>query len=449
MARVQNITDGPILPTVIRLAWPVVASTALEFALQITDYFWVGFLGTPEQDAITTSMIVTWTLFAVGAVIVIGLTALVSRAIGAGKPDEASFFARQGVLMAVGIGAALSILGLCLTPKILMFMKAGDRVVALGIPYLRIFFGGMVFLFINESLGSIFRASGDTKAPMIALSTGTLLNLVLDPLLIFGWGPFPAMGVAGAATATILSVMVSFSIYVIMIVRGRLEFPLGKWYRTRPVPKAMLKIINIGLPISTQNIVFVTVYWFIIQIVHHYGTTAGAAMGIGNRMESLSYLTTFAFSIAASTMVGQNLGAGKPDRASRAAWTTVGLVVAETFVISICFLTIPHLIARVFSSDPEAIAIAVDYLKILGLSQIFMGIEIVLEGAFSGAGNTLPPMSVSIPGSIARLPLAYFLCFTLDIGVNGVWWTLTITSLFKALILAAWFKKGNWKKKKL
>jgi len=449
MARVENITSGPIFSTVIKLAWPVVASMSLEFALHITDYFWVGYLGTPEQDAITTSMIVTWTLFAISAIIVTGLTALVSRSIGADKPDQASFFARQGIVLAISIGITLSILGLWLTPKILTFMDAGPRVTQLGIPYLRIFFGGMILLFINEALSSCFRASGDTKSPMIAMSIGTVLNIFLDPALIFGWGPFPAMGVAGAALATIISVFISFLLFVFLILRKRLDFSLAGWYRTKPLPSTMLKIVKIGLPISTQNIVFVAVYWFIIQIVHQYGPAAGAAMGIGNRMESLAYLTTFGFSMAASTMVGQNLGAGQPGRAARAAWMTVGVVVIETFIISVLFLTIPQYIAGIFSSDPEAIKIAVDYLIILGLSQIFMGIEIVLEGAFSGAGNTIPPMAVSIPGSIARLPLAYFLCFTLDIGINGVWWTLTITSFIKAIILVFWFKRGNWKKKEL
>jgi putative MATE family efflux protein len=267
--------------------------------------------------------------------------------------------------------------------------------------------------------------------------------------MIFGWGPFPEMGVTGAAAATAISVAVSFLLFQILIFKGRLDFSLSGWFRDKPDFGAMKKIVKIGIPISTQNIVFILVYWFIIQIVHHYGDVAGAAMGIGNRMESLSYLTTFGFSMAASTLVGQNLGANKPERAAKCAWGTVSLVVIETFIISIFFIAIPRTIAGIFSSDPEVIKIAADYLIILGLSQIFMGIEITMEGAFTGAGNTIPPMLVSIPGSIARLPLAYFLCFTLDIGINGVWWTLTITSFVKAIILAVWFRKGNWKKKTL
>ena len=170
-------------------------------------------------------------------------------------------------------------------------------------------------------------------------------------------------------------------------------------------------------------------------------------MGIGNRMESLSYLTCYGFSVAASTMVGQNLGAGKPDRAARCAWGAAGLAIFITFFISIAFIFFPKLIASIFTDDPEVLKIAINYLIILGVSQTAMAVEIVLEGAFGGAGDTIPPMLVMIPFSLARVPLAYFLSFNMDLGVSGVWWTLTITSVIKSIILGLWFKRGKWKEK--
>ena len=449
MAKVDNITRGPIYPTIIRLAWPVVAGMFLEFALSITDYFWVGYLGTPEQDAITTSTIVTWTLFAFSSIIVAGLTAMVSRSIGGNKPARASFVSRQGLQMAVGIGLFLAVCGIWLTPTILTFMKASSAVVALGIPYLRIFFAGMIVMLVNEALAAIFRASGDTRSPTIAFAAATCLNIVLDPVLIFGWGPFPEMGVAGAATATVVSMVLCLLLLIFLLWRVKLEFSLRNWYRTLPDLKTMGRIVRIGMPISMQNVVFIIVYWFIIQIVHHYGNEAGAGMGIGNRMEALSYLIAFGFSMATATLVGQNLGAGKAERAAQCVRGSIKIIVIETFIVSVLFLVFPRFIAGLFSSDPAAIAIARDYLIILGLSQVFMGIEIVLEGAFTGAGNTIPPMAVAIPGSLLRLPLAYYLCFSLDIGINGVWWSLTITSFLKAMVLLFWFSRGRWKKKKV
>jgi len=449
MAKVEHITDGPIYSTILRLAWPVVAAMFLEFALTITDYFWVGFLGTAEQDALTSSMITTWTLFATITIIVTGLTALISRAIGADDTPKAIYVARQGILMAIGIGLIFSVAGVMTTPYILKFMKASPGVIDLGVSYLQIFFAGISIFFINDALGSIFRASGNTKSPTIAFATGTVINIGLDPLLIFGWGPIPAYGIAGAAMATIISVICTFLILLALIFKGKLDFSIGRWYRTHVDLSMMFKIFRIGLPVSLQNITFIIIYWFIIQIVHHYGDVAGAAMGLGNRMESASFLIAFGFSMAAATMVGQNLGAGKPERAAKCAWGTMKIVILETAIVSILFISIPEAIAGLFSSDPEVIKIAADYLIILGLSQVFMGIEIILEGAFSGAGDTMPPMIVSIPGSIARLPLAYYFCFVLDIGINGVWWSLTITSLVKAVVLLFWFSRGKWKEKKI
>jgi putative MATE family efflux protein len=449
MTRVKNITEGPIISTILRLAWPVLTSMLLEFALSVTDFFWVGRLGTVEQDAIVSSMIVTWTYFSVISIIVIGLTALISRAIGADDEEKASFVFRQGIQTAAVVGAVFVIAGFILTPSILRFMKTSPAVMGYGISYLRILFSAIFLFFFSDAFGAAFRATGDTKSPTIAMASGTVLNIVLDPALIFGIGPIPAMGVSGAALGTVISSILSLAIFLIMIYKNRLGFPLTGIFKIRPHFETIGKIFKIGLPISMQNLAFNCVYWFLIQIVHHYGDAAGAAMGVGNRMEALSFLTAFGFSTAASTMVGQNLGAKKPERAAKCAYGSLYIVMVETFIISIFFITIPGTIARVFSSDPAVIAIAIDYLIILGLSQLFMGIEIVLEGAFSGAGDTVPPMIISITGSVLRLPIAYVLCFVLDVGINGVWWSLTITSVLKAVVIAWWFSRGRWKTKEI
>jgi putative MATE family efflux protein len=449
MPKVEHITEGPIYPTIFKLAWPVLANMLLEFTLSLANYFWVGFLGTAEQDAVTTSMIVTWSIFSTIAILVTGINALVSRAIGAKDKERASYVSKQGIWLGIVTGLFFSTLGIILTPHIMMFLKASPEVAALGTSYLRIFFISIAFIHINDCLGAIFRASGDTRSPMYSYITATTLNIVLDPIFIFGWGPFPKMGIAGAATATVISVIVGGLVFLFMLLKNRLEFSLAGWHKIKPDFSMMAKIVKIGLPISAQNLTFTLIYWFLIQIVHHFGDTAGAAMGIGNRMEAMSYLVAFGFSIAASTLVGQNLGAKQPERAEKCVWGVVKLIVAETSIVSIIFITIPGVITNAFTSDPAVHKIASDYLFILGLSQIFMGVEIVLEGAFSGAGNTIPPMAVSIPWSIARLPLAYLFSFTFNMGINGVWWSLTITSLCKAIILFFWFRRGNWKKKML
>ncbi len=445
----EHITSGSIVKTVLSLAMPVVAGMFMEFALHITDFYWVGKLGASAQDAVTSSMVVIWTMFAIISIISIGITALVSRFVGAKDMEKASFYTRQGFVMALIIGLLLSIIGYFVTPQMLRFMATGESTLLNAIPYLRISFGFAFLFFILETVYAIFRAVGDTKTPMMIGITTVLLNITLDPMLIFGWLGIPQMGVAGAAVATGLSGCIATVWATILLMRGKAGFIPGNLLTVRPQLSELFRIARIGLPISSQQMVFVVVYWFLIKYVHQFGESAGAAMGIGNRMESISYLTCYGFSVAASTMVGQNLGAGKADRAASCAWGSMGVAIALTSVISMLFLTIPNIIAGVFTNDPEVLSIASDYLIILGLSQVTMAIEIVLEGAFGGAGDTIPPMVVSVPGSLARIPLAYYLCFTLDWGLNGIWWTLTITTIVKACALIIWFARGKWKMKKV
>ncbi len=443
----RSITEGPILRSVISLAAPVAIGMFMEFALSTTDYFWVGKLGPTAQDSITSSLIVIWTIMAITAIVSVGLTALISRYVGSGDFEKVVYFIKQGFTLAIIIGVLAGIVGSFLASDILGFMKAGAETIRHGTPYLRIFFAAVILLFLMETSYAIFRASGDTKTPTKVGITVVLINMVLDPVLIFGAGPIPAMGVAGASLATAIAFLTGTLLLIRLIHKGKLGYKLPNWRTVSTSLTGMLKIVKIGLPMSSHQLIFMIVYWFLIMIVHSYGENAGAAMGIGNRMESFCYLFGYGISLAAATMVGQNLGAGKPDRAAKCAWYAVGLGIAVSAFVSIFFFVIPGQIVGIFSNDPHVVPMATDYLIILGLSQITMTVEIILEGSFSGAGDTIPPMLVMVPGHLLRIPLAYYLCFTLDWGINGVWWTLTITTTIKAIILAFWFKRGKWKEK--
>lgn len=447
--KVERIISGPIFKTVFSLALPVVIGMLFEFALHTTDYFWVGKLGANAQDAIMTTMVIAWTIFASFSLVTIGISAIIARFVGAKDFDQAKYFVKQGLSMSISLGIIVSVIGYIVCPYLIKFMGAGESTFTIAVPYIRIFFVSAVLYFLMETSYAIFRAIGDTKTPTIVGVGVVLMNMVLDPLLIFGYGPFPELGVNGASLASSISVFTGVIVIFRLILKGKLGFIVEDIYKLKPILKNYIRIGKIGLPMATQQFVFVSVYWFLIKIVHEFGESAGAAMGIGNRMESFSYLTSFGFSVAAATMVGQNLGANKPRRAEKCVWVTTGIAIGLTMFISVLFLTIPELIAGIFTSDKLVLKIATDYLIILGLSQGAMALEIVLEGSFGGAGDTIPPMVVMIPGAIIRIPLAYYLCFDLNWGINGVWWTLTFTSLAKAVVLAFWFKKGNWKLKEV
>ena len=328
-------------------------------------------------------------------------------------------------------------------------MGTEENVTRIGIKYLRIIFLGSIFFFWIDIFSCIFRASGDTKRPLWVTLFSLSFNIILDPFLIFGWGPFPRLETSGAAISTVISQFLAVLLFLYLIESGKLKFRFSLKPAFRIDFSIIHRIIKIGIPPSIAGIVFSMVYLFLNRITAHFGTQSIAALGIGNRMESLSYMTCFSFSIAAATLVGQNLGAGKPHRASQSAWRTVYITSFITGGVSILFLSLPRAISSFFIADPQVIPIAVDYLRILSISQVFMAWEIVLEGAFSGAGDTLPPMIVSLPGSILRIPMAYFLAVTLGLGVNGVWWSITLTSMVKGVVLAFWFKRGRWKKRQI
>jgi putative MATE family efflux protein len=445
----DQITSGPITRTIFSLAMPVVLGMFMQFALTSTDYYWVGKLGPTAQDAVTSSMVIIWTVYATVTIAAVGVTALVARYVGAQDLGKVTYYIKQGMGLALILGAVFTVIGYWLTPGVLRFMDTGPATLELAIPYLRVFFVSSIFFFWQDTIYAVFRASGDTKTPTMVGIASVLLNMGLDPLLIFGWGPVPAMGVIGASIATAVAFVAAAVAITVFMLRGKLGYKLEKAFAITPHAASMIKIARIGLPIASQQFVFVVVYWFLIKVVHAYGETAAAAMGIGNRMESFSYLTCYGFSVAASTLVGQNLGAKNPDRAARCAWGATGIAIAITFVISILFIVFPKAIASIFTDNEEVLAIAIDYLIILGISQMAMALEIVLEGAFGGAGDTIPPMLVMVPLSIARVPLAYLLAFNLDWGITGVWWTLTFTSLAKGVILGILFKMGRWKKKEV
>ncbi|MCK5126740.1 MAG: MATE family efflux transporter [candidate division Zixibacteria bacterium] len=442
----EKYTEGSLINAIWRLSWPAVTSMLLHTMLAITDTKWVGMLGKEEVAALTTSMFPMWVVFSLLMIIPTGVVAIISRAIGAGKEEEVSRVAGQSFNYAIWSGIVYCILGYIFTPEIIQFMRPEESVAVMGIAYLRIFFLGVIFFFINESFSAIFRAAGKMKVHLVATSSAVVLNIILDPLFIFGVGPFPEMGVEGAAVATIISVAFETAIYVILIKRGLFGYKLQfKLFEKLDFNLAWI-VTKIGFPVSISSVSFSIVYIFLNRIVNGFGTAAESALMIGNRMESLSYMVCFGFSMAASTMVGQSLGAGDTKRAAKSAWYATGFCVLFTMGISVMFLVFPRQLASFFIEDKEVIDIAVYYLKILAISQSFMAVEIVLEGAFSGAGNTMPPTLISIPGTMLRLPLAYYFCFELNMGINGMWWAITLTTCARALVMLYWFSLGRWKK---
>jgi len=414
----------------------------------MADTAWVGRLSAEALGAVSTCFFASWTLLAVGDTIIAGLTALVSQAIGAHEDEEGTAYAATGAVLAVALGALVAAIGWFGARPLFELLFDDPEVVRMGAEYLSIYSLLAPLFYLDFAAESVFRACGDARTPMNVLLVGTGLNLVLDPLMIFGIGPFPALEVRGAALATAISQVVVVAIYAGLHLRRAFPLPvkLSAALRAGTAERAG-RMMRIGLPSALVGVLFSVVYLALARITGAFGATALAALGVVNRLESLNYLTAVAVGMGVSTLVGQNLGAGRADRAEQSAHRGALLISISTGILTVAFLAWPEAIARLFTNEPAAVREAVLFLRIVAVSQVFMGWELVYGQAFTGAGDTLPPMYVSVSMSVIRVPLAWWLSFQTDLGAAGIWWTISLTGIVRGVWLTAWFRLGHWKRK--
>lgn len=443
----RDLTQGSIAGHVVSLALPAVLSMFAIAANNFIDTALVGHLGDEELAAVGSAAFVIWMIFSLMNIFSVGTVALVSRDYGAGDTESALQRSKEIFRFAIWFSLGLMVLGILFSKDILALLNLAPEVERMGSVYLMIVFLCVPSLFVAEVISAVFRSVGDTRTPMIIMLIAVGLNIVLDILLIYGLWIFPRLETVGAALATTIAHTVGGLLGLYFVKKGKIPFSI--------IPRKILpvnfnvvgKMFRIGLPITIANINFTLVYLVMTRIMAEFGTAAVASIPVGNRAESISYMTCFGFYMAVSAMVGQNLGAGKPERATKSVWTTVGFITIATSVYGLLFFVIPRELTSIFTEEAEVIRIATSYLKILAISQIFMGLEFVFEGAFSGAGNTIPPMTVSIPGTLIRIPLAYYLALPLGLGPVGIFWAITISTVIKGIAILIWFKLAGWKKK--
>jgi putative MATE family efflux protein len=413
------------------------------------DTAWVGRLGPEAIAAVSTSFFLSWTLFAVGDILIAGVTALVSQGVGARRDDEGARAAHTGVVLAVVLGVIVAVGGWFGSPRLFEALFDDPAIARMGGEYLSLISLLAPALYLSMVAEATFRACGDSRTPMKVVLLGTLLNVVLDPFLILGIGPFPRLEVRGAAIATIISEVVVTLAFAALYLRRR--FPLAlrlsdpRMFSSRRAGQ----IMRIGIPHALIGILFSAVYVFLARITGAFGAPALAALGVVNRLESLNYLTSSAVGLGVATMVGQNLGAGLPERAQASANRGALLVTWSAGVLTVAFLFFAEPLMRVFTSDATAVAEGAAFLRIVAISQVFMGWELVYSQAFTGAGDTLPPLWVSSLTSVVRVPLAWWLAGPGGAGPAGIWWTISITGIVRGIVIPLWFRLGRWREKSL
>lgn len=434
----QLVAD-PLPRTIARVALPAVASSLLMTLFFSVDTYWIGTrVGATALAAASTAVFWIWLLVSIAEMVSVGLTAVAARRYGEGRGAEAARIAGDALVLALVLGTVCGIAGIALLPHLFAVMHTPREVSELGIRYLGTYFLGAPLIFGFFAVDAAFRAAGDTRTSFLLLGASVAITLVLDPVLIVGWGPIPALGMSGAALATVSTRAVAFALGLAIVGRrGVLRFGRPDW-------RTLATIARIGLPTAVTGVVFSLIYVLVTRTATQFGTPALAALGIGHRVESWLFMIGVGFGAATAAIVGQNLGAGRPERAERAGWISVGFCTLFGVVACVVELAAPEWFASIFSHDPAVIAEAAKYLRIAALAQIGICAEIVLEGALGGAGYTLAPMLTSTVITASRIPVAAWAAARY--GTTGLWWTIAITALARAVGMMLIWRSGRWKR---
>lgn len=433
MKKNVDLLHEPIVPALTRLAVPIMATSLVQMAYNLTDMAWIGRLGAGAVTSVGTAGLYIWMSQGVVDLARIGGQVNVAQALGAGEEEKAGQYAKTalhlGILLAVLFGL------ICLTcsgPLVAFFGLEGKRIIADSERYLQITGGAILFAFLNAVLTGILTATGNSKTPFKANVIGLISNMILDPVLIFGLGPFPVMGVEGAAVATVTAQMVVTVIFVLAVRADRIVFDKFKLLTATKLCYAK-DIVRIGFPAAVQKVFMAGISMILTRLVAGWGDNAVAVQRVGSQIESISWMTADGFGTALNSYTGQNFGGRQYKRVKDGYVAAVKMAVAWGLFTSALLIGLATPIFGVFISEADVLAAGSDYLKIIGFSQLFMCIEIITIGAFAGLGRTTLPSVISTVLTVARIPLAVVLSAT-ALGLNGIWWALTLTSVALGII---------------
>lgn len=434
-----NLTKGPILKTLTKLAIPIMASSFLGTLYNITDMAWIGLLGSKAVAGVGVGGMFTWLSQGLAAMARMGGQVQVAQCIGRGERDRAHGFAQAAVQLATLMGMAYAVLSLVFTRQMVAFFQLTDpEAQTAALSYTKIACGLIVFSFLTLTMTGLYTAQGDSKTPFLANLIGLVTNMILDPVLILGPGPFPKLGVVGAAIATVTAQAIVMMMMILGVIIQKKENVLKGIRLTAKIPKEYLGgLCRIGIPTAIQGMAYCAISMVLTRMVSAYGAEAVATQRVGGQIESISWNTADGFAAALNAFIAQNYGAGKMERVRkgyRASLWTVGI---WGLLISFVFICFPKAIADIFFHEPKAVATAVGYLVIIGFSEAFMCVELTTVGALSGLGRTRLCSIISIAFTSARIPLAIILGGL--IGLSGIWWALSITSIIKGIIFTCTF----------
>ncbi|MCU4164275.1 MATE family efflux transporter [Carboxylicivirga caseinilyticus] len=439
MKRSVDLTQGPILGQLVKLALPIIGTSLMQMAYNLTDMIWLGQVGSDAVASVGAAGFYVWLGMSLLLVTRVGAEVGVSQALGRKENETAARFARHSLFWAIVLSVIIATIVLLLTPQLIGTFRLSKDIVESGaISYLRIVSLGFIFSFTNPTFQGIYNGMGNSKLPFYYLLVGLGLNMLLDPILIFGVGFIPALGVNGAAWATFTSQLVVFLIFIIRFVWMK-EIMDPDFKRFRLSKEISIKIFKLGTPVATESGLFAVFALILARMITKWGDIPIAVQSVGAQIEAISWMTSSGFATALGSFTGQNYGAKNWSRIRQGYFTTLGIGIFLGSIVTVCFIVFGEAIFSVFLNEPEALGMGIIYLKILAVSQIFMIIEIVTRGAFNGIGRTIPPSVTGIIFTGARVPAAMILSAESVLGMFGIWWAISLSSVVKGTILSIWY----------
>ena len=433
MSKQIDLTTGHITDKLIMIALPIMGVSFVQTAYSLIDMIWIGKAGSAALAAVGTAGFFTWLAEAFDMLTRLGASIRVAQSVGQKDYKKTKHYITSALQMTVALAFFYGLILLLFNKPLVEFFALGDESInKMARTYLITVGAGMLFYFSGPVFTGIFTGLGDSKTPFIINTIGLVINIVLDPILIFGFGNFEGLGVLGAALATVTAQIVVTLSFIGIVLKRRLEhFSINIFKRPR---WDLLKDMTIlGLPGAVQSALYTMISMVIGRIVAGWGPVPIAAQKVGSQIEAISWMTAGGFSTAISTYVGQNYGAHKYRRIAKGVRVTVLLAMGVGVLATLLLTLAPEVLMRIFVSEADTIEVGKQYLSILGYSQMFMCMEITMIGAFSGLGRTYLPNAIVIILTALRIPMALLLSQSL--GLNGVWWSISLSSVGKGLLL--------------
>lgn len=447
----HDFTSGSLGTAIALLAIPMVLELSMESVFALVDIWFVSQLGEPAVAAVGLTEALMTTVYAVAIGLAMATTAMVARRIGEKDEVGASLAATQAIALGIGLAAVLGIVGAVFAEELLGgVMEAGPDAVAIGVGYTRVLFATNIVIFLIHLNNAIYRGAGDPALAVRSLWLANAVNIVLDPCFIFGWGPFPEMGVTGAAVATTIGrgIGVAYQFWGLRKGVGRLRL---QGDTLRMDAGVLRRLVKLAVPSISQFLIATASWTALVRIVSEFGDAAVAGYSVAVRIVMFTFLPSWGLSNAAATLVGQNLGAEQPERAERAVWLTGIWNSAFLAVVSVAFIAMPGPLVGFFidpegAAAAEAQAVGEACLRTFAYGYVFFAWGMVMIQAFNGAGDTRTPNVINLFCYwLFQIPLAYVLAMQTGLGVEGVFWAVAISETLYAVVCVLVFRSGRWK----